>query len=407
MTNRVLLIEDDDVLRASLTQTMELAGFEPIPTSSFVQARRTIRSNFNGVVLSDIRMPHQDGFDVLGHVQRTDPDLPVILLTGHSDVPTALRAMKEGAWDYLEKPCSTDRLQEVLTRALHHRALVLKSRQIERSQLRNDPASTTFPGSSEASHTLRTSLRSVAASRQHVHLWGDEGTGKRQAAYVVNRLSTDPTPFLRLDFRTSGAAASHDLQVPEGPFDLSAKRVHEAKPAALRDLIDFAHAHPNLRLITSSTQSLEGLGANPLTDDPEYMEQVVKIRTPTLEERKADLPDVFTMLLRQIIRNLDADMPDIPEGLMAQIMSRPWPGNLPELRSFAMSFALGDGTKADTQTPTLAEQLDAFEKLILIQTLKRAGGRVVEAAELLGIPRNTLYDRISRYELSARDFRTR
>ena len=92
---------------------------------------------------------------------------------------------------------------------------------------------------------------------------------------------------------------------------------------------------------------------------------------------------------------------------MAQILARPWPGNLLELRSFAMSFVLGDGGSGDTHAPTLAEQLDAFEKLILIQTLKRVGGRVVEAADLLSVPRNTLYDRMARYDLSAREFRSR
>lgn len=406
MTSRVLLIEDDEVLRASLTQTMELAGLEAIPTNGLVQARRSIRSNFNGVILSDIRMPHHDGFDVLAHVQRTDPDLPVILLTGHSDVPTALRAMKEGAWDYLEKPCSTERLQEVLSRALNHRALVLKSRRIERTMMRSDPAAITFPGQSDASETLRSALRSVAATRQHIHLWGDEGTGKRQAAYVINRMSFEPTQFLRLNFRTPDLLASRDLQIPVGAVDLSAKRIHKAGADRLQDLIDVTKTNPNLRLITSSTHRLEDLGANPLSDDVDFLTRIVEVRLPTLEERKTDLPEIFTALLRQIIRSMDGDMPDVPEAAMGQIMSRSWPGNLPELRSFAMSFALGDGHAGDSDSPTLAEQIDAFEKLILIQTLKRADGRVVEAAESLGIPRNTLYDRMARYDLSARDYRS-
>lgn len=405
MTDRVLLIEDDEVLRASLTQTMELAGLDPVPTNGLVQARRSIRSNFNGVILSDIRMPHQDGFDVLAHAQRTDPDLPVILLTGHSDVPTALRAMKEGAWDYLEKPCPTDRLIEVLTRALSHRALVLKSRQIERATLRNDAAALTFPGASHASETLRTALRSVAATRQHVHIWGEEGTGKRQAAYVVNQLSAEPVHFLRVNFQTPGAMAS-DLSIPDGAADLSAKRLHAANHGQMQDLVDLVKLHPDLRLITSSTRGLSDLKGAPLTDDVDLMAQIVEIRLPTLEERKTDLPEIFTTLLHQIIRSMDGDMPDVSEAVLAQILSRPWPGNLLELRSFAMSIALGDGA-GDAHTPTLSEQLEAFEKLILIQTLKRSGGRVVDAADLLGVPRNTLYDRMARYDLSARDYRPR
>ncbi len=128
MLHKVILIEDDTDLRRSIEQTLELADLEPIATNGFTQARRSIRANFRGVILSDIQMPDQNGFDVLRFCQAKDPDLPVILLTGHSDVPTAMRAMKEGAYDYLEKPCDPDRLVEVLRRALEHRALVLENR---------------------------------------------------------------------------------------------------------------------------------------------------------------------------------------------------------------------------------------------------------------------------------------
>jgi two-component system C4-dicarboxylate transport response regulator DctD len=125
---KVLIIEDDAALRSSVVQSLELEDLEPIPTSSFTQARRSIRSNFKGVILSDIRMPDHDGFDVLHFARSRDPDLPVILLTGYSDVPTAMRAIKEGAYDYLEKPCDPDRLADTLRRALDHRSLVLQNR---------------------------------------------------------------------------------------------------------------------------------------------------------------------------------------------------------------------------------------------------------------------------------------
>ena len=127
---KVLVIEDDAALLASIVQTLELEDLEPVPTSSFTQARRSIRSNFRGVVLSDIKMPDHTGFDVLRFAQSKDRDLPVILLTGHSDVPTAMRALREGAYEYLEKPCSPERLVETLRRALQQRELVMQNRSI-------------------------------------------------------------------------------------------------------------------------------------------------------------------------------------------------------------------------------------------------------------------------------------
>jgi len=128
MINKVLIIEDDLALRKSIVQSLELEELEPIPTSSFIQARKTIRSNFKGVILSDIKMPDHDGFDVLRFSQARDPDLPIVLLTGYSDVATAIKAIKEGAYDYLEKPCDPDRLTDTLRRALDHRQLVLQNR---------------------------------------------------------------------------------------------------------------------------------------------------------------------------------------------------------------------------------------------------------------------------------------
>lgn len=128
MVRKVLIIEDDAALRTSIVQTLELENFEPIPTSSFTQARRSIRSNFKGVILSDIRMPDHDGFHILRFTQTRDADLPVVFLSGYADVPTAIRAVKEGAYDFLEKPCDPDHLTGTLRRALDHRALVLQNR---------------------------------------------------------------------------------------------------------------------------------------------------------------------------------------------------------------------------------------------------------------------------------------
>jgi len=130
MFKKVLIIEDDPALRSSIVQALELEDLEPIPTNGFTQARRSIRSNFRGVILSDIKMPDHDGFDVLHFAQSKDEELPVILLTGHSDVPTAKRAIKEGAYDYLEKPCPPDTMIDALNRALRQRTLTMENREV-------------------------------------------------------------------------------------------------------------------------------------------------------------------------------------------------------------------------------------------------------------------------------------
>jgi len=405
MSGQVLLIEDDDALRASLAQTLELADIAVIPTKGYVQARRSIRANFPGVILSDIRMPHQDGFDVLAAARSADPDLPVILLTGHSDVPTAMRAMKEGAYEYLEKPVGTERLVDVVGRAITHRQLVLKSRRIERALEQSDAAARSFPGSGPVSSALRTALRRVAATSSHVHLYGPKGTGRKEAAFAINALAPEPRVFRALNLITASEDAVARLAGAGGGagWDLSLKNVEHATPRQIEDLHALLNSDPSLRLISSSVLPLSELERLGLGEDGNTM---VEIRFPTLEERREDLPEIFENLLRLAIRGLDTDMPDVPTSVLSDLMTRTWPGNLPELREFAMTYALGARVQNDgAGQRTLAEQLEAFERMVLSETLKKTRGKAAEAARLLGLPRNTLYDRLSRFGISPKDFR--
>lgn len=403
MSGQVLLIEDDDALRHSLAQTLELADLTVIPAVGYVQAKRSIRANFPGVILSDIRMPHQDGFSVLSAARNADPGLPVILLTGHSDVPTAMRAMKEGAYEYLEKPVGTERLIDVVSRAIAHRDLVLKSRRIERALERSDAAARSFPGSGPVSTGLRTALRRVAGSDCHVHLHGAKGTGKKEAAFAINALAPEQRTFLTLNLRNAAADAVRRLQPPEEPADLSLKSVENATPEQIADMRALLRRYPDLRVISSSAvplAELEHLEAS------ESSTNVVEIRVPSLDERRDDLPEIFENFVRLAVRSLDADMPEISTATLADIMTRSWPGSLPELRSYAMTYALGTRVQNDSAGHgTLAEQVEAFEKMVLSETLKRTSGKATEAARALGLPRNTFYDRLARFGLSAKDFR--
>ncbi|UUX49403.1 response regulator [Nisaea acidiphila] len=404
MSGQVLLIEDDDALRASLAQTLELADIAVIPTMGYVQAKRSIRANFPGIILSDIRMPHQDGFDVLSSARSADPDLPVILLTGHSDVPTAMRAMKEGAYEYLEKPVGTERLVDVVSRAIAHRDLVLKSRRIERALERSDAAARSFPGSGPVSSALRTALRRVAASDCHVHLYGPKGTGRKEAGFAINALSTDARSFHALNLITAETdAIGRTAKLRDGAWDFSLKNVELATQRQVDDLHGLLEANSEIRLISSATVPLAELEHLGLGEDGST---IVEIRFPTLDERREDLPEIFENLVRLSVRSLDTDMPEISTATLSDLMTRSWPGNLPALRDFAMTYALGTRAQSDAGAqPTLVEQIDAFEKMVLSETLKRTGGKAAEAARALGVPRNTFYDRLARFGISPKDFR--
>ncbi|MEM9581424.1 MAG: response regulator, partial [Pseudomonadota bacterium] len=137
--NKVLLVEDDSAVREALSQTLMLAELDPLPCASFIVAKDHITRGFAGVILSDIRMPGRDGFHVLEYAQSTDAELPVILLTGEGDIPMAVRAMEQGAFGFLEKPCAPGDLLAQIERALKTRGLVLENRALKTALAAGDP----------------------------------------------------------------------------------------------------------------------------------------------------------------------------------------------------------------------------------------------------------------------------
>ncbi|SDX43873.1 sigma-54-dependent transcriptional regulator [Litoreibacter albidus] len=408
MTPTLLLIEDDAALRRSLAQSFELEDITVIAASSFVMAKSHITRDFSGVILSDIRMPGKDGFDVLAYARKTDPDLPVVLLTGQADVPMAVRAMAEGAYDFRQKPCPPEQLLEVVNRALEHRHLVLKSRDMERQLQAGDAAATNFPGTSAPVVRLREALRQAAALPVHAYLHGPAGAGKRLGAHTIHALTTDRQRFIALSLRDTSVDALHTLDLTRQPTDLSIKSLDLATTGQQDALLTLMEQFPNLRVIASSPHSLEKLRQNGLRDDLFYALDMMQIDVPSLAQRRKDLAVIFEALVRQTVRGMNGEMREIPESLYAQVVARDWPDNLPELRNFARSFALGLNVQTDATKRaelSLSEQMSAFEKLVITDTLRRFGGKSATVAEALGLPRKTLYDKLAKHSLRAKDFR--
>ncbi len=166
MTEEVLLVEDDPLVREALAQTLDLAEYKVHAAGSFVAAKDVIAPEFPGVIVTDIRMPGRDGFHLLDYARAQDGELPVILLTGEGDIPMAVRAMQDGAFDFLEKPCDPKTLLASVERAMKLRALVLENRALKRRLTRGDHAARMIPGKSAVAQNYRDRLRAVAAAGQ-------------------------------------------------------------------------------------------------------------------------------------------------------------------------------------------------------------------------------------------------
>mgnify|MGYP003637951695 CR=1 FL=1 len=405
MSKQVLLIEDDDALRHSLAQALSLEDIKVFQATNFHQARRTVRANFQGIILSDIRMPGKDGFDVLQFAQDVDAELPVILLTGEGDVPMAMKAMRKGAYDFLEKPCQIDYLIGVINRALDQRKLVLRNRKIERDLQRNDIAAINFPGSSKASKDLRKSLRIVSENNAPVHLHGTKGSGRRIAAHTINELSEDYDEFTAINILNGDHSPFVGLEATSKQTTVLFKGLESADIAYQGKILYLIEHCPHIRVVTSSVLNIAGLRELKLSTELCTLLGQIEILVPSFAQRKEDLPIIFESLVRQAVRNISADMPNISKEVYAQVMAQDWKTNFLELRSFANAFAIGRKPDSDTQQiPSLTEQIDSFEKLVLSEALKKHNGQAVAAAEELSLPRKTFYDRIKRHDLKPKDF---
>ncbi|GGE28832.1 Fis family transcriptional regulator [Primorskyibacter flagellatus] len=407
-TTRVLLVDDDAAVREALAQTLDLADLTPVTAGSFIEAKDHISPDFPGVVLSDIRMPGRDGFFLLDHAQKVDPELPVILLTGEGDIPMAVSAMDRGAFGFLEKPCASRDMLSVLERALTTRRLVLENRRLKAQLEAGDPAARLIFGSSAASHALRDRVRQVARTTAEVLVTGAPGTGISKVSEVIHLTSAQS----RMPFVKRAAAGL----TPEGLLAAAAEAASgtlfideiAALPRetqfALSDLLEQG---PGARLIAGCTGDLQQAaqtgGFHP---DLFYRLDVMRVRIPAIAERPEDIAVMFRQYAAQAAEQAGLRPPEITPDIIAGLMARDWPGNARALMSEAMRFVLGVGDNAPAEGDLgLAEQMAQVERSLLVAALKRHAGQATAAAAALKLPRKTFYDKLTKHGLRAEDFR--
>lgn len=408
MTRKVLLVDDDAAVREALSQTLELADYEALTAGSFVAAKDHIRPDFDGVILSDIRMPGRDGFHLLDYTQEVDAELPVILLTGEGDIPMAVKAMGQGAFGFLEKPCASADLLAVLERAMRTRALVLENRALKRQLETGDPAARMLFGTSSQAEELRARVRSVAQTGAEVLVTGPVGSGISKVAEVVHLMSPaaqgafvkrpaaglSADDFARLCDEAAGGALFLD-EVSTMP---------EATQYAALELIEQG---AGARILAGTTVDLGELVAQgAFNADLFYRLDVMRVRIPSLAERPEDIPVLFRHYVAQAAEQAGIDAPEITPDHLAALMAQDWPGNARSLMSAAMRFVLGmPEDVAQAAELWLAEQLARVERALLVSALGRNNGKASDAAKALKLPRKTFYDKLTRYGIRPEDYR--
>lgn len=407
--HKVLVVDDDAAVRGALVQTLELGNLQPIAAGSFIEAKDHISASFDGVIVSDIRMPGRDGFHLLSFAQGIDAELPVILLTGEGDIPMAVRAMGQGAFGFLEKPCPANDLLAEVERALKTRALVLENRLLKAQLEAGDPAARLLFGTSSQADALRARVRMVAQTQAEVLVCGPPGSGISKVAEVVHLCSAHAKgPFVKraaagLDPDTFADACLH---AAGGALFLD--ELANLPPETQFHVLDRLEAGLQTRLIAGASTDLEQAVADGrVMPDLFYRLDVMRVRIPSLAERPEDIPVLFRHYVAQACEQAGLRAPEITPQVIAGLMARDWPGNARALMSAAMRFALGLAVEQDRADSDLglADQMARVERSLLIAALSRAEGRAAVAAERLKLPRKTFYDKLARYGLRPDDFR--
>lgn len=408
MICKVLVVDDDKPVREALAQTLELADYDVQTAGSFIEAKDHIAREFPGVILSDIRMPGRDGFHLLEHTRQLDDELPVILLTGEGDIPMAVRAIGEGAFDFLEKPCAPEALTSVLERALKTRALVLENRRLKTQLETGDPAARMLFGTSRLSEDLRQRVRSVARTQAEVLVTGPPGAGVSKVAEVIHLLSRHASgPFVKR------SAAALDTDTLETAFlaadggnlflDEIAALPTDMQYAVLERIEQGAGA----RLIAGSTADLEhAVASGTFHAELYYRLEAMRVHIPSLADRPEDIPVLFRHYVAQAAEQAGLETPETSPDHLAALMAQDWPGNARSLMSAAMRFVLGM-PEASTETAELGlgEQMARVERSLLVAALGRHNGRASDAAKALKLPRKTFYDKLTRYGIRADYYR--
>ncbi|GLU32834.1 sigma-54 dependent transcriptional regulator [Trinickia caryophylli] len=445
----VIFIEDDELVRRASVQSLQLAGFEVVGYPSVESAREALDQSGSagpGAIVSDIRLPGASGLALLEHCREHAPDVPVILVTGHGDISMAVQAMRDGAYDFVEKPFASERLIETVRRALEKRRLLLENVALRRELAERDALVPRIIGRSPAIEQVRRLVAKVAQTDASVLINGDTGAGKELIARSLHELSPrrakpfvavncgalpepmfesemfgyEPGAFTgaakrrigKLEYASGGTLFLDEIE--SMPLALQVKLLRVLQDGVLERLGSNQPIRVDCRVIAAAKGDMaEHVAAGTFRRDLLYRLNVVTIALPPLADRREDIVPLFEHFVLEAAVRYQCAAPVLTERQRARLEERDWPGNVRELRNAAERFVLGIadasspiGTASTAQpgaaSMPLKERVERFERTVIADALEQTGGAVAAAADLLEIGKATLYEKIKRYGLAER-----
>ncbi|QEQ98129.1 sigma-54-dependent transcriptional regulator [Neptunomonas concharum] len=449
-TPSILLVDDEKHIRLSAGQTLELAGYDVIALDSAEKALELINDEWSGVLVSDINMPGMDGLALLKRVQVIDPDLPVILITGHGDISMAVGAMRDGAYDFIEKPFSTDLLLDIVRRAVEKRALTIENRRLKLDLEAQSAPGPRIIGNTPNIQQLRRLVHTVADTPADILILAETGSGKdllaryihehsrrRDKNFVAINCGAVPESLIESELFGHEKGAFTDAksqrigkfehanggtlfldEIESMPLALQVKLLRVLEDRTIERLGSNQLIPLDIRVVAASKVDLKSQAERgDFREDLYYRLNVVRIEVPPLRERLDDIPLLFQHFAILASALYGREVLPLSAERMHSLVTHDWPGNVRELRNLAERYVLlGESCtfdfdnrpiteNAEAGKMTLPEQVERFEKMLLQAELSRHGGSIKDTLVSLGLPRKTLYDKMKKYGLDKNDYK--
>jgi DNA-binding NtrC family response regulator len=458
-TRRVLIIDDERPVLMTLEALLKRHGYHVDTAGTAAQGVKLLKSNLPSLVLLDLQLPDAHGLEMLDRIKTELPDVQVIILTAHDSLHNAIESIKRGAFHFISKPYAPEELLSLVENALEKQFLLREAEKLREKTVQLEKrleiaeARTTPIFQSKPMQEIQELIDAMGPSDANVLIVGESGVGKeviantiharsRRAGQPMVKLNCAAFPQTMIEGELFGyvkgafTGAMHDFpgmiaaadggtlfldEISDMPADLQTRFLRVLQEREYRPLGSTQTMKADFRAIASTNRPVpESLAENRLRSDLYYRLNTFQIQVPPLRKRKEDIPPLITQFVRQFAQRLGKPEPDVSPHAFQKLLDYSWPGNVRELQNaieygvvLAQQGVIGvKELPAEIQLPVALQQaelgglprkgvqtLDDLERQAILQALAESRGNKKKAAELLGIQRPTLYNKMKRYAI--------
>jgi DNA-binding NtrC family response regulator len=456
---RILIIDDERPILMTLEALLERRGYQVDTAPTASQGMKLLKSKSPALVLLDLQLPDAEGLEMLDRIKTELPEMQVIILTAHDSLHNAIESIKRGAYHFISKPYAPEELLSLIEKALEKQFLLRETEELrektERLEKRLEIAEARPAPifKSKPMQEIEELINAMAPSDANVLIVGESGVGKEIIANVIHarsrraekemvKLNCAAFPQTMIegelfgyvkgaftgamnDFPGMIAAANGSTlfldEISDMPADLQTRFLRVLQEREYRPLGSTQTMKADFRVIASSNRPIaQALSENRLRSDLYYRLNTFQVEVPPLRERKQDIPPLIAMFLKQFSQQLGKPEPDIAPDAFQKLLDYAWPGNVRELQNaieYAVVLAqqgvigvkelptevqlrrLSEQAERGAQPRTGVQSLDEVERDTILRALAECHGNKKKAAELLGIQRPTLYNKMKRYAI--------